>query len=133
MFNHVMLGTNDIERAARFYEALLAVLGVQAPPVRSTSNSGHLRLFFRHGGQTLAISQPIDDRPATVANGSTLAFRCDTPQQVHEFHDVAVRHGAVSIEDPPGVRTLGASTYYLAYVRDPDGHKLCALHRVPTP
>lgn len=130
MFNHVMLGTNDIDRAARFYAAVLRVLGLEAPPVRSTSNSGHLRLFFRHNGHSLAISQPIDDRPATVANGSTLAFKCDSPALVQAFHDTAVRHGAVSIEDPPGLRTLGPFTYYLAYVRDPDGHKLCALHRV---
>jgi len=127
-----MIGTNDIERSGRFYEALLRVLGVEAPPVRNTTNSGHLRLFFRHDGNTLAISQPINDQPATVANGSTLAFRCDTPERVREFHDVAVRNGGVSVEDPPGVRTLGPFTYHLAYVRDLDGHKLCAIHRVPT-
>jgi catechol 2,3-dioxygenase-like lactoylglutathione lyase family enzyme len=131
MFNHVMLGTNDIERAGRFYEAVLGVLGLDAPPMRSTAKSGHLRLFFRHDGSTLALSQPIDDAPATVANGSTLAFRCDSPERVREFHSTAVRHGAVSIEEPPGPRTLGPSTFYLGYVRDPDGHKLCAIHRVP--
>lgn len=132
MFNHVMIGTNDIERAGKFYEALLKVLGVEAPPVRSTTNSGHLRLFFRHDGNTLAISQPINDAPATVANGSTLAFKCGTPELVRDFHDTAVRNGAVSIEDPPGIRTLGPFTYYLAYVRDLDGNKLCAIHRVHT-
>jgi len=129
VFNHVMIGTNDIERAGRFYEAVLAVLGLQAPPVRSTARSGHLRLFFRHEGCSLALSQPIDDAPATVANGSTLAFRCDSPQRVRAFHDAALRAGGVSIEQPPGIRTLGPFSYYLAYVRDLDGHKLCALHR----
>ncbi len=132
MFNHVMIGTNDIERAGKFYKALLRVLGVEAPPVRSTTNSGHLRLFFRHDGNTLAISQPINDAPATVANGSTLAFKCSTPELVRDFHDTAVRNGAVSIEDPPGIRTLGPFTYYLAYVRDLDGNKLCAIHRIHT-
>lgn len=131
MFNHVMLGTNDIERAGRFYEAVLKVLGLDTPPTRSTANSGHLRLFFRHDGNTLGISQPINDEPATPANGGTLAFKCATPAAVREFHDTAVRHGAVSIEGPPGIRTLGPFSYYLAYVRDPDGNKLCALHHVP--
>jgi catechol 2,3-dioxygenase-like lactoylglutathione lyase family enzyme len=130
VFNHVMLGTNDIDRAGRFYEAVLKVLGLETPPARSIANSGHLRLFFRHDGNTLGISQPINDEPATAANGGTLAFKCNTPELVREFHDTAVRNGAISIEDPPGPRTLGPFTYYLAYVRDPDGNKLCALHRL---
>jgi catechol 2,3-dioxygenase-like lactoylglutathione lyase family enzyme len=130
MFNHVMLGTNDIERARGFYDALLKTLGADGPPTRSVANSGHVRLFYRHDGNTLAISQPIDGEPATHANGSTLAFRCDSPERVRSFHDTAVAHGGVSIEDPPGLRTLGPFTYYLAYVRDPDGNKLCAIHRV---
>ena len=130
MFNHVMIGTNDIERAGRFYEAVLKVLGLQAPPARSVNNTGQLRLFFRHQDNTLALTQPIDGAPASVVNGSTIAFRCDTPEVVDAFHDAAVRSGATSIEDPPGLRTLGPFTYYLAYVRDPDGHKLCAIHRV---
>jgi catechol 2,3-dioxygenase-like lactoylglutathione lyase family enzyme len=131
MFNHVMIGTNDIERAGRFYEAVLAVLGLEAPPVRNTAPSGHQRIFFRHDGSSLAITQPIDGTPATVANGSTLAFKCDSAERVREFHDTALRHGAVSIEEPPGVRTLGPMRFYLAYVRDLDGHKLCAIHRLP--
>lgn len=130
MFNHVMLGTNDIERAGRFYEAVLGVLGLETPPFSSTSSTGHQRLFFRHDGSTFALSQPIDDEPATASNGSTLGFKCDSPEQVRAFHDTAVAHGGVSIEEPPGLRTGGPLTYYLAYVRDLDGHKLCALHRV---
>jgi catechol 2,3-dioxygenase-like lactoylglutathione lyase family enzyme len=130
VFNHVMIGTNDIERAGRFYETVLAVLGLEAPPVRSTARSGHLRLFFRHDGSSLALSQPIDDAPATVANGSTIAFRCDSPERVRAFHDAALRAGGVSIEEPPGLRTFGPASYWLAYVRDLDGHKLCAIHSV---
>lgn len=130
MFNHVMLGTNDIARAEQFYGALLKTLGADAAPSRSVANSGHVRLFYRHDGHTLGISQPINDEPASSGNGSTLAFRCDTPERVRAFHDTAVAHGGTSIEEPPGLRTLGPFTYYLAYVRDPDGNKLCALHRV---
>lgn len=128
-----MIGTRDLDRAARFYAEVLAVLGLQMPPVRSTAPTGHRRLFFRHNGSSLAITEPINGEPPTVANGSTIAFACDTPQRVHEFHDTAVRHGAVSIEAPPGLRTFGDLGFYLAYVRDLDGHKLCAIHRVVPP
>lgn len=130
MFNHVMLGSNDLERSKRFYDRVLGVLGCAAEPSRSTTRSGHQRLFYRHDGQTLGISQPINDRPATAGNGSTLAFRCDSPERVRAFHDAAVAHGGSSIEDPPGPRTLGPYSYYLAYVRDPDGNKLCAIHHL---
>lgn len=129
MFNHVMVGTNDIERARQFYDAVLGVLGA-GDPVRSTAASGHVRLFYRHNGSTLGVSQPIDDQPATSANGGTVAFRCDSPERVHAFHDAAVAHGGASIEDPPGLREDASGAYYLAYVRDPDGNKLCAIHRV---
>lgn len=131
MLNHVMVGSNDLERSKRFYDAVLGVLGA-GEPVRNTAASGHVRLFYRHNGSTLGVSQPIDDRPATAANGSTLAFRCDSPGQVHAFHDAAVAHGGNSIEAPPGVREDPHGAYYLAYVRDPDGHKLCAIHRLPS-
>lgn len=126
MFSHVMVGTNDIERARRFYDAVLGVLGV-APPVRNTSKSGHERLFYRHDGASFGVTQPIDGGAATAANGGTIGFKCSTAEQVKAFHDAAVAHGGTSIEDPPGLRDH--SGLHLAYVRDPDGNKLCALHR----
>jgi len=128
MFNHVMLGTNDIERAKAFYDAVLGVLGA-GEPVRNVSASGHVRLFYRHEGSAFCLTQPINGKPATVANGGTIGFKCSSPEQVLQFHDVAVAHGGVSVEDPPGPRTGPLGTLHLAYVRDPDGHKLCALHR----
>ncbi|MDM0078568.1 VOC family protein [Variovorax sp. J2P1-59] len=131
MFNHVMVGSNDLERSRQFYDAVLGVLGA-GDPVRSTAASGHVRLFYRHNGGTLGVSQPIDDGPATYANGGTLAFKCDSPERVHAFHDAAVAHGGSSIENPPGLRKDSSGSYYLAYVRDPDGNKLCAIHRVPS-
>lgn len=129
MFNHIMVGSNDLQRSKQFYDAVLGVLGA-GEPFPNTAHSGHARLFYRHNGSTFAISQPINDEPATFANGGTIAFRCESPEQVRTFHDVAVAHGGSSIEEPPGLRegTLGA--YHLAYVRDPDGNKLCAIFRV---
>ena len=128
MFSHVMVGSNDIERSKLFYDAVLGVLGVGAP-MRNQAGTGHTRLFYRHDGGTFCISEPINGETATSANGATLGFKCTSPEQVQAFHDAALAHGGTSIEMPPGLRESKVGTLHLAYVRDPDGHKLCALHR----
>ncbi|MCU0760639.1 MAG: VOC family protein [Steroidobacteraceae bacterium] len=128
MLSHVMIGTNDIDRSQRFYDAVLGVLGA-GPATRNVNATGQARLFYRHDGSTFCVSEPIDGEPATVANGATIGFECSSPEQLRQFHDVAVAHGGTSIEDPPGPRNGHAVLLHLAYVRDPDGHKLCALHR----
>lgn len=129
MFSHVMVGSNDIERSKKFYDAVLGVLGA-GEPLRSQNRTGQTRLFYRHNGATFCVSEPIDGQPATAANGGTIGFKCESPEQVRLFHDTAVAHGGTSIEDPPGLRDDKLGALYLAYVRDPDGNKLCALHRV---
>ena len=129
MFNHIMVGSNDIDRSKRFYDAVLATLGA-GEALRNTAASGHIRLFYRHDGSTFCVSQPINSEAATFANGGTIAFKCSSPEQVLQFHDVAVAHGGTSIEDPPGLRSSSLGSMYLAYVRDPDGNKLCAIHRI---
>lgn len=128
MFSHVMLGSNDIERSKRFYDAVLGILGA-GEPLRNQAKTGHARLFYRHDGSTFCVSEPINGKPASFANGSTIGFKCDSPEQVRRFHDTAVAHGGTSIEDAPGLREGSLGAMYLAYVRDPDGNKLCALHR----
>lgn len=128
MFNHIMVGTNDIDRAQRFYDAVLAVLGA-GTPMRNVADTGHVRLFYRHDGSLFGVTQPIDGAPATPANGATIGFRCASPEQVRLFHDTALAHGGTAIEDPPGLRDGSLGPMHLAYVRDPDGHKLCAIYR----
>ena len=128
MFSHVMVGTNDIDRSQRFYDAVLGVLGA-GQAMRNAASTGHERLFYRHDGSTFCVSQPINGEAASCANGGTIGFRCDSPEQVQRFHDVAVAHGGCSIEAPPGLRQTAAGALHLAYVRDPDGNKICALHR----
>jgi len=128
MFNHIMVGTNDIARSAKFYGAVLGMLGV-GEPVTNRSPSGHMRLFYRHAGNTFSVSEPIDGGPATCANGATIGFKCTSPEQVQEFHDTAVAAGGTSVEEPPGLRSGEMGQLYLAYVRDPDGNKLCAIYR----
>ena len=128
MFNHIMVGSNDIERSKRFYDAVLGTLGA-GEPVRNKAPTGHTRLFYRHDGSVFCVTEPINDEPATFANGSTIGFKCSSPEQLLEFHAAAIAHGGTSIEEPPGVRQSAMGPLYLAYVRDPDGHKLCAIHR----
>lgn len=128
MFNHIMVGTNDIERAKRFYDAVLGTLGA-GQPLRNQAGTGHVRLFYRHEGNTFCVSEPINGESATFANGGTIGFKCSSPEQVQAFHDTAIANGGTSIEEPPGPRSGSLGTMHLAYVRDPDGHKLCAIHR----
>ena len=128
MFSHVMVGTNDVEKSKSFYDAVLATLGA-GEPLRNVNETGQTRLFYLHEGGIFCVSEPINGEPACAANGGTVGFKCDSPEQVKEFHDVAVAHGGTSIEQPPGLREGSLGPMHLAYVRDPDGNKLCALHR----
>ncbi|WP_374468118.1 VOC family protein [Phenylobacterium sp.] len=128
MLNHVMVGSNDIERSKRFYDAVLGTLGA-GEPFRNVAPSGHTRLFYRHDGSSFCVSEPINGEPATCANGGTIGFKCQSPEQVKAFHDMAVAYGGLSIEDPPGPRDGALGVMHLAYVRDPDGNKLCAIYR----
>lgn len=130
MFNHIVVGSNDIERSKSFYDAVLGTLGFTGEPLRHVNATGQVRLFYRHNGGTMCISEPIDGAPATCANGGTIGFKCDSPEQVKAFHDAGVVAGGTSIEGPPGPRDGGAlGTMHLSYVRDPDGNKLCAIFR----
>jgi catechol 2,3-dioxygenase-like lactoylglutathione lyase family enzyme len=124
MFSHVMIGTNDLSRAKTFYDTLLGTLGV--PPA---AVDGH-RIFYVTPTGVFSVTQPIDGAAATVANGFTLGFAATSPAAVDTWHAAGLAAGATGCEDPPGVRESRGRKLYLAYLRDPDGHKLCALHRL---
>ncbi|MEZ5556517.1 VOC family protein [Haliea sp.] len=128
MLNHVMIGSDDIERSKRFYTAVLGVLGAGAP-IEHKNDTGQTRLFFMHDGSTFSVSEPINGKPVTTANGSTIGFVCNSPEQLQKFHDVAVANGGTSVEDPPGPRESTMGVMYLCYFLDPDGHKICGIHR----
>lgn len=128
MLFHTMVGSNDIERSKHFYNAVLGTIGVKEAMI-NMAGTGHTRLFYRNpAGTNFIVTEPINDEPATVSNGSTVAFACDSPEQVKQFHDTAVANGGTSIEDAPGPRDSAMGQIHLAYVRDPDGNKLCAIH-----
>ena len=129
MFSHIMVGSNDIEKSKSFYDKVLGALGFKGEAIPNTTSSGHQRLFYMHDGGTLCVTQPIDGQPATHANGGTIGFKCDSPEQVKAFHDAGVEAGGTSCEDPPGLREGAMGPMHLSYLRDPDGNKLCAIHR----
>jgi uncharacterized glyoxalase superfamily protein PhnB len=89
------------------------------------------RLIYPHNGSIFMVTDPIDSQPATHANGATIGFSLSDPGKVDGWHRAGVENGGTSIEDPPGIRHMEWGDLYLAYLRDPDGNKLCAVHRVP--
>lgn len=121
MFSHVMIGTNDLDKAKAFYDTLLGTLGVEPGKV------DRHRVFYRTKTGTFAVTLPINGEPATFANGGTIGFTCESSEQAAAWHAAGVANGGTSCEDPPGVRMGGKM--FLAYLRDPDGNKLCAVAR----
>jgi len=124
MFSHVMIGTNDLEAAKSFYDKLLGTLGVAPGAV------DRHRIFWRTKTGTFSVSKPINGKPATPANGGTIGFNAKSTEEVDAWHATGVANGATTCEDPPGVREMGPMKFYLAYLRDPDGNKLCVTHRM---
>ena len=120
MFSHVMIGTSSVAKAKAFYDPLLAVTGVKPGFV-----DNH-RVWYRTPEGTFGVSEPINGEPATYGNGATIGFACTSPEQVNAWHAAGLAAGGTTCEDPPGAR---ASGLYLAYLRDPDGNKLCGLYR----
>lgn len=126
MFSHMMIGSNDIARSKKFYDHLFGAIGGK-PGVQDETG----RLIYAHNGGLFLVTKPIDGKSATCANGGTIGFATTSPEQANAWHKAGVANGGTAIEDPPGVRQGGFGQMYLAYLRDPDGNKLCALHRMP--
>lgn len=125
MFSHMMVGSNDIARSKIFYDAIFKAMGGRAGDVDAKG-----RLVYMHNGGIFLVTVPINGAPATAGNGCTVGFAM-TPEQADAWHQAGVDNGGTAIEDAPGVRDGGATKMYLAYLRDPDGNKLCAIHWIP--
>ena len=126
MFSHVMVGANDLEASRKFYDACFDTLGI-APGVMNRD----IRYFYRTPSGVFAFSLPIDNKAATPANGGTIGFLAQSPEQVDAFHAAGIANGGTTCEDPPGYREGPAGKLYLAYMRNPIGNKICAMFRVP--
>ena len=125
MYSHNMVGSNDLEASKKFYDATFQAIGGKPGIVDDKG-----RLIYMHKGGLFLVTAPIDGQPATAGNGCTVGFAMDTPEQADAWHKAGLENGGTAIEDPPGVREGGFGQLYLAYLRDPSGNKLCALHRV---
>ena len=125
MFSHVMIGTNNLDKSKAFYDAVLGTLGVPAGVV------DRHRIFWRTPAGVFSVSLPIDGEPATLGNGSTIGFACPSAEQADAWHAAGLANGGTTCEDPPGVREGANGKLYLAYLRDPDGNKICGLYRMP--
>jgi catechol 2,3-dioxygenase-like lactoylglutathione lyase family enzyme len=124
MFSHIMVGASDIAASKKFYDAVFETLGVPASKIDPKG-----RAWWRTKTGTFGITKPIDAKPASPANGGTIGFACDSIEMVQAWHAAGLANGGTSIEDPPGWREGAAGRLYLAYLRDPSGNKLCAMHR----
>jgi catechol 2,3-dioxygenase-like lactoylglutathione lyase family enzyme len=125
MFSHVMVGANDLDASRKFYDAVLGALGL---PAGVTDDKG--RIFYFSPTGVFAVTKPINGAPASAANGGTIGFLVPDPAAADAWHAAGVANGGTACEDPPGVREGGLGKMYLAYLRDPSGNKLCALHRM---
>jgi catechol 2,3-dioxygenase-like lactoylglutathione lyase family enzyme len=125
MFSHIMVGVKDLEASRKFYDAVLGTIGVPAGAANRN------RYFYRSPSGTFGITTPINGEPATYANGGTIGFTVASPEQGDAWHAAGLANGGTTCEDPPGFRDSPAGRMYLAYLRDPDGNKICAVHRPP--
>ncbi len=126
MFSHIMVGADDLEASKAFYDATLATLGI---PAGRADKKG--RIFYVTPTGIFAITRPINGQPASCANGATIGFAASSPEAADAWHATGTAHGGTPCEDPPGIREGSTGKLYLAYLRDPAGNKLCAMHRLP--
>jgi len=118
-----MIGANDIQESKKFYDATLAVLGHE-PGVIDPKG----RCFYYTDKGIFALSKPIDGKPASHGNGTTIGFAAESPQLADAWHAAGLANGGTDCEDPPGKRESGDRALYLGYLRDPSGNKICVLH-----
>lgn len=125
MYSHIMVGANDVQESKVFYDAVLGALGFEPGMIDEKG-----RCFYFTPTGIFSISLPINGEPASAGNGSTIGFAAETPEIADAWHAAGLANGGTSCEEPPGVREGAAGKLYLAYLRDPSGNKICALHRV---
>lgn len=120
MFTHIMVGANDPKKSVAFYNAALGALGIaagQPTPVGA---------FYSHNGGNFGVGSPSNGEAATFANGGTIGFKAETKEQVDAFHAAGLANGGTD-EGAPGSRGNTPGDNYGAYLRDPDGNKICAF------
>ncbi|MEX2468960.1 MAG: VOC family protein [Pseudohongiellaceae bacterium] len=125
MFSHVMVGANDLEASRKFYDAALVALGH-----KEAGQDPKGRYFWRSPAGVFGITTPLNSEPACHANGGTIGFAADNTDAVDAWFAAGLANGGSECEDPPGIRENNGRQLYIAYLRDPSGNKVCAMHRV---
>ena len=120
-----MVGANDLQESKKFYDTTLGALGHDAGVITQEGPC-----FYLTASGVFAITKPIDDKPACHGNGSTIGFLAKTPEIVDTWHEIGLANGGSLCEEPPGIRSVSIGKLYLAYLRDPSGNKICAMHRI---
>ena len=118
ILTHVVLGTNDLQNATKFYDAALGALGIT-----NLGPLGEAGVMYGADQPDFMITKPLDGKPATHANGGTIGFAAPDRSAVHKFHEAGLANGGTD-EGQPGPRDF-SPTAYAAYLRDPDGNKIC--------
>ena len=125
MFSHIMVGATDVQESKVFYDAVLSAMGYEPGGIDEKG-----RCFYVNKSGVFSITKPIDGEAAGPGNGSTIGFLAEDSEIVDAWHAAGLANGGITCEDPPGVREGNAGKLYLAYLRDPSGNKICALHRM---
>ena len=128
MFSHVMVGATNIEESRKFYDAIMPTIG--GKPGVPHKLKGIMRYLYFLKGNIFIITEPINGEDAAHGNGSTLGFQADSPEIVSAWHKAGLDNGGIAIEDPPGIRGQGDLSFYLAYLADTSGNKICAMHNI---
>lgn len=118
-----MLGSNDLNRSKTFYDAIMATLGYAEGKLDSNGRLG----YISENGRFI-LTRPLDGKPACCANGGTIGFSCKSKDALFAWHKAGSSHGGTAVENPPGPRETSFGKLWLAYLRDPDGNKLCATY-----
>ena len=125
MFSHIMVGANDVEKSKAFYDAVLGTMGHEPGVIDDKG-----RCFYFTASGVFSITKPINGEPACNGNGSTVGFAAKDAATADAWHAAGLANGGTTCEEPPGEREGAGGKLYLAYLRDPSGNKICALHRL---
>jgi catechol 2,3-dioxygenase-like lactoylglutathione lyase family enzyme len=120
MFTHIMVGANDPSKSIAFYDAALSELGIKGQTM------GDRAFYSSPNGGAFGLGKPANGEAATFANGGTIGFKAESKEQVDAFHAAGCAHGG-TCEGKPGKRDGAPGDNYGAYLRDPDGNKVCAF------
>ncbi len=123
MIGYVTIGTDDLDKAAPFYDALFGAIGGE----RKSLDGGWAFYGPKGGEGNVGVCKPFDGQPARAGNGIMIAFAAPSQEAVKAAHAAALAHGGTD-EGAPGFRPPDGTSFYGAYVRDPTGNKLCVFH-----